>query len=68
MEKATSRELCGKCEGIGGASVSEWEPDGNPVQGNCYEAAGLRNRLVQEQDTTGRFGTTVDARRVEVVD
>ena len=38
--------------------MSESKPDGNTVQANYDEVAGLRNRLVQEQDTTGRGGTT----------
>ena len=58
-------------EGIQRASVIRVagpEPEANTLQGNYGEVAGVRNRLVQEQDTMGRFGTTVGARRAEVID
>lgn len=51
-------------------SVSEMEPDGNPVQGNYYEVAGLRNKVVGSGTghDGGGWGTTVDARRAEMVE
>ena len=76
MEKAASRELCQRCEGIERASGSEAEPDGNTVQGNYYEVAEVSNRLVRSsnrnsnrnRNSTRRGGLDPRFARVEVVD
>ena len=76
MEKAASRELCQRCEGIERASGSESEPDGNTVQGNYYEVAEVRNGLVRNstrnstrnRNRTRRGGLDPRFARVEMVD